>query len=730
MGLARHALELEAESQRRLSFLLEVSTLLASSLDYEVTLTTLARLSVPALADICVIDILGDDGSIRRVAAAHADPAKQGLVDTLQQRFRPDPSGSHPVARALRTGQSQVATEITEEELSAIAVEPAHRLLARALQYTSYMTVPLVARGRTLGAISLVSGESRRRYTAEDVALAEDLARRAGLAVDNARLYAEAEQRRREAESAVAELRRLQTISDVALASLAVEDLLGELLIRLRGVLGVDTASVLLIETERQVLAVRATSGIEEALPPAAIPLGAGFSGRVALAHGPVVADDDPELGASGIRSLLGAPLIVHNKVTGVIRVGSTQPRRFSESDARVLQLVADRAALAIENAHLYQAERSARNEAEAANRAKDHFLAMLAHELRNPLAPIRSGIYLIGRRLGDDPLIERTREIIERQLGHLTRLLDDLLDVARITQGKIELVRTPLDLAAAVTEAMEAARSLTDSKGHTVRLELPERMVRLEADPTRLVQIIDNLLSNAAKYTPAKGVITVSAGEDDGWAVVSVKDTGIGIRPELLPRVFDLFSQLEPSTARTEGGLGVGLTLVRRLAELHGGRVTAHSEGPGMGSEFVVYLPAGARAPHPTEDSQGPIMAISRRILIVEDNADAADMLRTALELDGHQVWVARDGQAGVAAAVAEPPDIMLVDIGLPGLDGYDVAREVRSALGRRVRLVALTGYGQPADRQRAAEAGFDAHLVKPLDPDDLKVLIQNMGD
>jgi signal transduction histidine kinase/CheY-like chemotaxis protein len=896
----------EARSRRRLTFLLEASTLLASILDYEETLRRLARLSVPTLADMCIIDILEADGTIRRVAAVHANPDKRGLVETLQRSFPPDPHGPHPVAVALRTGVSQVALTITEPVLAAVADDhPAHREIARALEYTSYIIVPMVAHGRTLGALSLVTGESRRRYSADEVVLAEDLARRAALAVDNARLftesetrrraaealaatggalsqslglqdltqriitsvrqliggtcavlyrhdpaakvymamavsgdtgpgfqgaftvpeglgtiglavrerqavttadiladprvrldddlrqrilmgghraaaaaplvvqdeviggllltdrghrrfttdevriigafadqaaaafnnarlYAEAERRRLEAESAAAELRRLQTISDVALTSLAVDDLLRELLGRVRTVLGVDSGAVLLIDRDRQVLIHRAVSGLEEGLDQLPIPVGEGFSGRVAQAQGPVVAEDiskipmyRPLLAARGIRSLLGAPLIVAGRATGVIRVCSTRPRHFDEADARLLQLVADRVALAIEHAHLYEAERSARSEAEAANRTKDQFLAMLAHELRNPLAPIRSGIYVIGRRLAGDPMVERAQRIIERQLQHLTRLLDDLLDVARITQGKIELVRVPLDLGTIVSEAVDAARGLLDGKGHSVGLNLPERPVRLAADPTRLVQIVSNLLSNAAKYTPANGIVTVTAGEERGWATITVEDNGIGIAPELLPRVFDLFSQLDPSTARTEGGLGVGLTLVRRLAELHGGRVTARSRGRGQGSAFVVHLPAGVRTVPPPAGAAQPQATVRRRILVVEDNADAATMLRTALELDGHHVRTAADGPAGVAEALSDKPDIMLVDIGLPGMDGYEVARQARRALGSSVALVALTGYGQPADRRRATEAGFDAHLVKPLDPDKLKDLI-----
>jgi signal transduction histidine kinase len=655
------------------------------------------------------------------------------MAETLQQSYPPDPAGPHPVAQTLRTGQTQVANEITEAMLSAIAAESEHREIARALKYTAYIVVPLVARGRTLGAISFVSGESRRRYTRHDVALAEDLARRAALAVDNARLYTASERRRRAAEA-------LASTGHVLAQTLALEEVAQQVTASVRDLIGGTCAVVYRLAPAAGGFVAMAVSGEAAGdFPPAAvIPEGLGTVGLAVRERGPVTTTDvtaDPRIVLTATlreqcqqgpqRAAMAVPLIVQGEITGALVVADEAGRVFSADEVALAQMFADQAAAAFQNAHLYEEAERRRSEAEAANRAKDQFLAMLAHELRNPLAPIRSGSYLIGQRLGADPLVQRACEIIERQLQHLTRLLDDLLDVARITEGKIELVKTPLDLGAAVEEAVEAVRDLIESKGHTLCLALPERPVALEADSTRVVQIIANLLNNAAKYTPPRGVLTVTAEEANGWAVVSVSDTGIGIRPELLPRVFDLFSQLDPTTARTEGGLGVGLTLVRRLVELHGGRVTAHSEGPGRGSKFVVSLPAGVHPPAPAASAPPSAAPAARRILIVEDNADAAEMLRVALELEGHGVRVAADGQSGVEAALGEPPEIMLVDIGLPGLDGYGVAREVRRTLGRTVVLIALTGYGQAADRRHTAEAGFDAHLVKPIDPEELTTLI-----
>jgi PAS domain S-box-containing protein len=551
-----------------------------------------------------------------------------------------------------------------------------------------------------------------------------------------ARLLAAEQGARTEAEAAMAELRRVQRITDAALAPLTVDDLLRELLARLRAVVHVDTAAVFLVDRERECLVLRAADGLEAGVEREPIPLGKGFVGRIALGRDPGMAEEldqvelhTPFLRERGLHSLLAAPLLMGARVTGVIRVGSREPRRFTGADARLLQLVADRAALAIENAFLYEAERTARADAEAANRAKDQFLAMLAHELRNPLAPIRSAVHVIGR-LATDPTVRRARDIVERQVAHLARLLDDLLDVARITRGKIELFKAPLDLQSVVTEAIEATRAALDAKGHAIHVSFPDGPLQVEADPTRLVQVVANLVNNAAKYTPARGTIRVTGRRDGDWARLSVADNGIGIPPEMLAHVFDLFAQVDPSFARSEGGLGVGLTLVRSLVELHGGSVSARSEGKGRGSEFVVRLPAAVVADggedRRAEDAR---VLTPRQFLVVEDNADAAEMLRTALELQGHAVYTCGDGLTGVETARLKQPDVMLVDIGLPGLDGYEVARQVRAALGPTPILIAVTGFGQPEDRHRALAAGFDAHLVKPVEPTDLLKLIATLA-
>lgn len=378
-----------------------------------------------------------------------------------------------------------------------------------------------------------------------------------------------------------------------------------------------------------------------------------------------------------------------------------------------------------------YLAERERRTQEEAASRAKDEFLALLGHELRNPLAALMNAVQLLELTTPDDERAGRARTALSRQSRHLAHLVDDLLDVARISTGKIVLVRRPCDLAEVMRQALEGQAASGASTGHVVDSALEE--VWVDGDETRLRQVCDNLLGNAFKYTPAGGRVRVVVCAEGESAVLSIADTGVGIEPRLLPRMFELFVQGERGIQRSQGGLGIGLTLVRRLAELHSGTVEAHSGGPGLGSKFTVRLPRisppAATLPATTLSvASGPAEAAGprRRILLVEDNTDARETLRDLLELHGHEVHEAASGPDGIEQALRLRPDLSLIDIGLPELDGYEVARRIRAnAGGCDLLLVALTGYGQPEDRRRAREAGFDEHLAKPIAPDRLAALI-----
>jgi PAS domain S-box-containing protein len=383
------------------------------------------------------------------------------------------------------------------------------------------------------------------------------------------------------------------------------------------------------------------------------------------------------------------------------------------------------------------QMDESLRRQTEAlreADRRKDEFLATLAHELRNPLAPISNALQILTLR-GDDPtLVAQTKEVMERQVHQMSRLVDDLLEVSRIGRGKISLEKAPVDLAEVVATAVETSRPLVEAHHHTLTVSLPKRRARVEADGARLAQVLSNLLNNAAKYTEDGGRIDLIVEQAQGEAVIRVRDNGIGIAPERLPSVFDMFKQIEGAADRSQGGLGIGLTLARRLIEMHGGKIEAHSAGLGKGSEFVTRLPALVEpapelTPEPAEGPAAPSANGSRRVLVVDDNVDSAESMAVLLRLYGHEVRLAHDGEAALEEARSFRPDVIFLDLSLPKMDGYEVARRLRMepATGG-MTLVAMTGYGQEEERRRTREAGFDSHLVKPVDFDMLQELLSSL--
>jgi signal transduction histidine kinase len=356
------------------------------------------------------------------------------------------------------------------------------------------------------------------------------------------------------------------------------------------------------------------------------------------------------------------------------------------------------------------------------ANHRKDEFLAMLAHELRNPLAPIRTAVELLRLKELAEPHRQRARDVIERQVEHLVNLIDDLLDVSRITRGMITLQLEPVLIEAIVARAVETARPAIDAHRHVLEIDLPDELISVEGDKTRLVQVIANILHNAAKFMDPGGRIRLSARREGQYVAIKIADTGIGIAPDLAPRIFELFTQVHSKAERAQGGLGIGLALVRRLTEMHGGSVSVQSDGPGRGAEFTVRLPvmvSSLAVLWNGDKERGAIPEIEpQRILVADDNHDAAEALSLQLQLAGHDVRTAHDGMEALQAARTFEPDIVLLDLGMPKMDGYEVARQLRteSAGGREMTLIALTGWGQQQDRDRTADAGFDAHLVKPV--------------
>jgi signal transduction histidine kinase/DNA-binding response OmpR family regulator len=455
----------------------------------------------------------------------------------------------------------------------------------------------------------------------------------------------------------------------------------------------------------------------------------------------------DGSLVRSGNDAAVAVPLRARSQTFGALALCcDPSGRRFGPADLTLAEAYASRAAIALDNARLYQ-------EVQQADRQKNEFLSMLAHELRNPLAPIWNANEVL-RQMGADPQRVRWAQgVIDRQLTHLVRLVDDLLDVSRLTQGKIRLAVELVDLEAVVNHAVEATRPLIDKLGHRLEVVLPPRRVRLHADPARLTQVLTNLLNNAAKYTEPGGHIWLAVNVEPGGlreakpnpadrptgdglpphhasVEIRVRDTGVGIPPELLPGVFELFTQSSQTLDRSQGGLGIGLTLVRRLVEMHGGTVMAHSDGPGRGSEFVVRLPVQSDEPPdvlaPTPESANPSSEPNPlRIVIVDDNLDGVESLADLLELLGHQVRVAHDGPAGIDTVRMFDPDVVLLDIGLPGMDGYEVARRLRHDVGSDAVLVAVSGYGRDEDRRMSREAGFEQHFVKPMELGTLQTLL-----
>ncbi|MBL0420431.1 response regulator [Ramlibacter sp. AW1] len=544
---------------RDMQFLARASEELADVSDLQATLDTIARLAVPSFADWCTVDLLEPGQTLNRVAMAHPQKERLEQAQELIRRFPPDPRSSGGVWDVLRTGRPLLVPEVTPENIDKSVPDIGRREALRWLQLCSYIIVPLSAREQPFGVLTFATSESGRRYNRNDLALAMDLARRAAVAVENARLM----------------------------------------------------------------LALR-------------------------------------------------------------------------ESD-----------------------------------RAKDVFMATLAHELRNPLAPIWNGLSIIKRVPHDRARVEQVTGMIERQVGQLSRLVDDLLDVSRISNGKLELKKEPISLVRVLNSAVEISRPQIEGAHHTLTLTFPDEPAEVLGDAARLSQIFSNLLINSAKYTRRGGRISVAVETEADWLVVRVRDNGVGIAPEMLDRVFGLFTQAEQAGERSQGGLGIGLSLVEGLVRLHGGRVEARSEGLEKGSEFIVSLPRLNRAElpdapaasgmAPDQLSAGP----GRRILVVDDHIDAAHTVADLLVMSGNEVEVVHDGIGAVEATSRFRPDVVLLDIGLPDISGYEAARRIRKLEGvRQPMLIALTGWGQQQDKDLAAQAGFDQHWTKPVDPARLMAL------
>ncbi len=469
----------------------------------------------------------------------------------------------------------------------------------------------------------------------------------------------------------------------------------------------------------------------DEARKISRLDFGQAVCGKVALRRQPIVAthiqqSDDPMVQLVkrfGIRSYACSPLLVDGRLYGTLSFASCGRDEFDADELEFLRTVSHYVTVACERMRLVRQLRDQ-------DRRKDEFLATLAHELRNPLAPLRNGLQVL-RMTDDGEDRGLALAMMERQLGQMVRLIDDLLDISRITRNRLELRKARILLSSVVENAVETARPLIDARGHDLKVTLPAEPVYLDADLTRLAQVFWNLLNNSAKYTDPGGHIELSASCRDGEVVVTVSDDGIGLPAESLPGLFTMFSQVEQGLDRSQGGLGIGLALVKGLVEMHGGRVEAASPGIGRGSTFTVHLAADhARGPasngtSPTDQPESE----RRRVLIVDDNRDGAASLGMMLSLQGHDTRTAHDGIEALELAEAFRPDLMLLDIGLPKMNGYDVCRRVRGEpWGRSIVIVAVTGWGQEEDRRRSHETGFDQHMLKPIDLPELEKLLASL--
>jgi len=437
-----------------------------------------------------------------------------------------------------------------------------------------------------------------------------------------------------------------------------------------------------------------------------------------------------------GIRAFVAAPLLRDGTLVSALAMASADPREWSEREVSLINMVAERTWLAVEKLRLDEALRASDEALREADRRKDEFLATLAHELRNPLSLVRNVVTLQQNPHNPLPDPHWGQDIIDRQVKYLTRLTDDLFDVSRITREKLVLQKESLDLTEIIKAAVESSRPLIDQRKHELTVTMSQDSIYVDADRLRLTQVFMNLLNNAAKYTPDPGHIWLNVEQAGDTVVIRVKDTGIGIAAEGLPHVFELFYQVDRSYTRSEGGLGLGLTLVHRLVELHGGKVEVRSEGMNRGSEFTVLLPVTPHRPEiesPAQDwlNDRLLPVRTRRILVADDFPQSAETLARLLEKDGNEVQIAEDGVAAVKAAADFLPDIVLMDIAMPKLDGYQAAQRIRQQpWGKQMILIALTGWGQPQDRRRTQEAGFDAHLTKPVNYDAIMTLLSNLSN
>jgi signal transduction histidine kinase/ActR/RegA family two-component response regulator len=733
-------------------FLAEASALLASPLDQEMTLVEVARLAVTTVADLWGVYLIEADGSIRPAALAHVDPAKHAIAEELLRLYPEDVQAQ----ALLRSGRSYAVGDLSPEWLEATAAANGIRLPARAgdlleaLALRALIVAPLIARGRILGALTFGLARSSRRHVPADVALVEDLASRVATAVDNARLFrdaARARDRSGRLQAVTAAFSSARTVAEVS--EIAVTEgcaALGSP----RGLIALvaPSAPAATLDVVRMVGFPADVVARWRSLPldfPGPIPE-AARSGEPGYYETPAaVVARFPNLageGGRGDQALAALPLVTEGRTLGTIGLVFDQPRAFSDEDRWYLMWFARQCALALDRAALYESEGRARREAEAANRAKDLFLATVSHELRTPLSAILGWSRMLRTGAVADERRGHALETIERNARAQVRLVEDLLDITRITSGQLRLACTTVDVRAAMEAALEAVRPSAEAKGIALAAALDTEPATIEGDPERIQQCVWNLLANAVKFTPRGGSVDAGLHRRPGAVEIRVADSGDGIAPAFLPHVFDAFRQADSSMSRGHGGLGLGLAIVKHLVTLHGGSVEAKSDGLGRGAAFTLRLPCvraqaeasptTAALPPRTGEHLPAVTLDGLRIVAVDDDEDTRDLVRTVLEGHRAAVLTAASAREGLSLVERMRPDVLVTDLGMPGQTGYDLLRAVRALppeRGGMVPAIALTAFARQEDRGQALEAGFAAHMAKPVEPSELVNVIAGLA-
>ncbi len=743
----------QIEEEQR--FLAEASEILAVSLDYETTLASLARLVVPEIADWCLVDIICDNQLVRRVTAAHADPKKQELVEQLQN-YPPDLTLKKGIAEVIETGKSQITHFISDEQIQEISLNTSHLKILQELNPTSGISVPLIVRGRVLGAMTLVSS-SGSRYPTKSLMLAEELARRAAVAVDNARLYTETQQSQQAALRAASRTARLQAITAALSESLTPAQVAEVIVEQGMAALGASSALVALVTnsgTELEI--VRAVGYEQEAMDSwrrfsihTSAPLAEAVRTKQPIWQEPTTtrvarySHLAQEYARYNYEAWISIPLIIEGRAIGGMSLAFAEIQEFNQDDQPFILALAQQCAQAMERARLYEAEQTAREAAENANRIKDEFLAVLSHELRSPLNPILGWSKLLQTKKLDEKTIPQALKTIERNARLQAQLIEDLLDISRILQGKLSLNIYPVDLTSVISAAMETVRLSAEAKSIEMHISLEPHLGQVLGDSGRLQQIVWNLLSNAVKFTPAGGRVDIRLEQVGGkeipnhsplYAQIIVSDTGKGIDPKFLPYVFEYFRQENSSTTRKFGGLGLGLAIVRHLVELHGGTVQVESEGEDMGATFTVRLPLiqnQLEIKQENNDSETSSNLNGVNILVVDDDADTREFIAFLLEQYGANVTAVTSANEALAALSRSLPDILLSDIGMPEVDGCMFMRQLRTLpaeQGGQIRAIALTAYAGEMNAKQVLAAGFHKHLAKPVEPAELVDAIANL--